>query len=59
MDFGLLCDKKLIEASFISLGFFGQIAAFLLAVFKENPKYLLFHVVFYVFLLEGIVLLST
>lgn len=38
MDYALVCDKRLVEATMMSIGFVGEVAAFLLAVLTEIPK---------------------
>jgi len=38
MDYGLVCDLRLKEASILSIGFFGQLAAYFIAIFTEIPR---------------------
>lgn len=38
MDYSLVCEKRLTEATMMSIGFFGEVAAFIIAVFTEVPK---------------------
>lgn len=59
MDYQLICEKRLTEASMISIGFFGQFAAFFIAVFTEIPKNMKTKVLFISLMIEGLILFST
>ncbi|KAL4454701.1 hypothetical protein ABPG74_021906 [Tetrahymena malaccensis] len=58
MDYGLVCEKRLVEASIMSLGFVGEVAAFLIAVLTEIPKSKKTNILFILMFVEGFLLFS-
>jgi hypothetical protein len=59
MDMGLLCEKKIMEASMLSIGLSGQVFAFIVAIFYELPKDRKFRTISVLFFVEAILLICT
>lgn len=58
MDYHLVCAARITEATIISTGFIGQLAAFTTAVFTELPKDKKATVLFAAVFVEGAALFS-
>lgn len=58
MDYDFVCEKRLVEATMMSIGFFGEVTAFMLAVLTEIPKSYKTIVIFGCVLFEGFLLFS-
>ncbi|KAL4454699.1 hypothetical protein ABPG74_021904 [Tetrahymena malaccensis] len=58
MNFGLICEKKLLEAVLIFLSPAGSLLAYCVSIFYEIPKDKKFEYIFKILLLEGYSLIS-
>lgn len=58
MDYGLICEKKLLEANIMAIGFAGQLFAYVVAIIFEVPKNNKTFVLFTIIFVEGLLLFS-
>lgn len=58
MEYGLICDKRLVEATIISLGFLGEVSAYFIAIVTEIPKQKKNTVIASMMLFEGLLMFS-